>query len=203
MTGDDVGVPLKDPAADRRKIKPDQENKGKPRKKRSRTDQINTKQMAAGEGKVEPPQDEKSSETELELRRQLLTQVSLLAQLTDYIQLHGINSADFSTLCILQRREESERTRDERRHFKQLRLSSVHRGSLSHLCRCTSDRPDKSSKFLSDRTLFYKNHIRAVRGFTAGLSSRTEVHVWSQVPLKTQTNRAHPAFHNGLRGRDG
>lgn len=45
--------------------------------------------------------------------RQIHTQASLLAELTDYIQLHGINSADFSTLYILQRREESERTRDE------------------------------------------------------------------------------------------
>lgn len=46
--------------------------------------------------------------------------MSLLAELTDYIQLPGINSADSSTLYILQRWGESERTWDEWRHVKAL-----------------------------------------------------------------------------------
>lgn len=136
--------------------------------------------------------------------RQIHTQVSLLAELTDCIRLHGINSADFSTLYILQRREESERTCDECWHFKQLRLSSEHHGSPSHLCRCTSDRPDKSSTFLSDQTLFYKKKTAELsEDLTCSWTVALKLMLRVEWLHKLEKNRAYSAFHGSLTRCDG
>lgn len=67
------------------------------------------------------------------------------------------------TLHSAEARRESERTCDECRHFKRLRMSSAERRAVSHLRWSMSDRPDKTSKFLSGQTLFYTKHIRAVK----------------------------------------
>lgn len=111
----------------------------------------------------------RQTETEERLR-QIPAQVSLLAELTGYTQLHGINSADSSTLYILQRREESERAGDERRHFKRLRFSSA------AACLTGRRRPQNSSV---GKLYSTQKNIRAVRGFNAQLNSYTKVDIES------------------------
>lgn len=57
------------------------------------------------------------------------------------------------------------------------RMSSAERRSVSHLRWSMSDRPDKTSKFLSGQTLLYTKHIRAVRGLNAQLNCYTKVEI--------------------------